>query len=150
MGFFWKQRSFHALVPKRKPGTRMPHVLDDPEHWAKRAEEARAIAGELIDADARQMMLGIAEGYERLAKRAAERAKSHQRLAAGELEVHAVGDDIIVNLPGTRCTITFQRTSEGQTIEEKHGWARDDPMSTVSKPSSGREHGTLRLTKRSN
>ena len=40
-------------------------------HWLACAEEARALAQQLADAGARQTMLGIAEGYERLARHAA-------------------------------------------------------------------------------
>jgi len=43
------------------------------KHWLDRAEEARAIAGQMNDAEARQVMLGIADGYERMAKLAEER-----------------------------------------------------------------------------
>jgi hypothetical protein len=53
-----------------------PHVIYDPEHWRRRAAEARALANTLGDPDAKKTMLGIADGYDRLAKRAAERAIS--------------------------------------------------------------------------
>jgi hypothetical protein len=49
--------------------------VDDPAHWRVRAEEARTLADEMSDEISRKMMLQIAEGYERLAKRAEERAK---------------------------------------------------------------------------
>jgi hypothetical protein len=96
----------------------MTHVLNDPEHWLKRAEEARALAGELTDSEARRMMLNIADGYDRLAKRAEARAKFNERFDAADFELHVVGDDIIVNVPGTRFTITFQRTPDKTGIEE--------------------------------
>ena len=48
--------------------------VDDPAHWRGRAEEARPLADEMSDEVSRQMMLQIAEGYERLAKHAEERA----------------------------------------------------------------------------
>ena len=54
----------------------MPSFADDPAHWRKRADEARAMAEQMTDRDAKQMMLGIAEDYEKLAKRAEERLKS--------------------------------------------------------------------------
>jgi hypothetical protein len=40
---------------------------NDPKHWLDRAKEARAIADEMKDPDAKQMMLGIARDYVRLA-----------------------------------------------------------------------------------
>ena len=39
--------------------------------WLARADEARELAQQLSDAAARETMLGIAEGYERLARHAA-------------------------------------------------------------------------------
>ena len=51
----------------------MQTILDDAEHWWSRAEEARTIAELIDDPEARRIMFDIAEGYERLAERAAER-----------------------------------------------------------------------------
>lgn len=39
--------------------------------WLARADEARELAQQLSDTAARETMLGIAEGYERLARHAA-------------------------------------------------------------------------------
>jgi hypothetical protein len=49
-------------------------LVDDPEHWRSRAEEARSIAEELSDPEAKRMMLRIVSDYERLAERAELRA----------------------------------------------------------------------------
>lgn len=51
----------------------MHTLLDDAEHWWSRAEETRTIAELLNDPEARRIMFDIAEGYDRLAERAAER-----------------------------------------------------------------------------
>jgi hypothetical protein len=40
------------------------------EHWRKRADEARSVAYDMKDEISKQMMLQIADDYERLAKRA--------------------------------------------------------------------------------
>jgi len=48
--------------------------IDDPNYWRSRADEARAIADQLNDTDAKRTMLDIAAGYERMAARAANRA----------------------------------------------------------------------------
>jgi len=54
----------------------MPKV-SDPQRWRRRAEEARTLADELTDPDAKCKMLKIAEDYETLAIRAAQRLRHH-------------------------------------------------------------------------
>jgi hypothetical protein len=49
--------------------------INDPEHWRQRAEQMRALAGEVNDEQAKETMLRIAKDYERLAERAEQRAK---------------------------------------------------------------------------
>jgi O-methyltransferase involved in polyketide biosynthesis len=51
----------------------MRTLLDDAEHWWSRAEEARTVAEFMNDPEARRIMSDIADGYDRLAERAAER-----------------------------------------------------------------------------
>ncbi len=58
-----------------------PGLLDNAKHWRDRADEARVHAEQLTDPEAKRMMLGIAESYERLAHRAERR-----RLDAGSSE----------------------------------------------------------------
>jgi hypothetical protein len=48
-------------------------LFHDPEHWHLRAEDARRVAAEILDPVSRRKMLNIAESYESLARRAAER-----------------------------------------------------------------------------
>jgi hypothetical protein len=48
-------------------------LINDPNHWRARAEEARAIADEMSDIEARAAMLRIADGYDRLAQHAEAR-----------------------------------------------------------------------------
>jgi len=57
----------------------MPSVIDDPNHWLQRAAAAFAVADQMADSEAKRAMIGIAEGYERLAKRA--EARTADRLA---------------------------------------------------------------------
>ena len=47
----------------------------DPEHWRKRADEARSLADDMKDEISKQMMLQIADDYEHRAKRAEQRTK---------------------------------------------------------------------------
>ncbi len=58
----------------------MRALINDPDHWRQRAQEARAIADQLADAAAKGTMLKIADGYEHLA----ERAEARALLAKGE------------------------------------------------------------------
>lgn len=51
----------------------MPESLvDNPEYWRKRAEEARTLAEQMRDPQTKALMLGVAESYEKIAKWAAE------------------------------------------------------------------------------
>ena len=49
------------------------HFINEPDHWRARAEEARTLANRMNDSHSKDAMLCIAEGYERLAKRADDR-----------------------------------------------------------------------------
>jgi hypothetical protein len=51
-----------------------PSIANNPDHWRKRAEEMRMLANEIKDTLSKETMLRIADDYERLAKRAKERA----------------------------------------------------------------------------
>ena len=51
----------------------MKALINDPEHWRARAEEARTIAEAMRDAQARESMLRVALEYENLAQRAERR-----------------------------------------------------------------------------
>ena len=64
------KRSWH------REGRIMPtSFINDPEHWLDRAKEARTLGDQMNDEGAKQAMLRIAADYERLAERAAERAR---------------------------------------------------------------------------
>jgi hypothetical protein len=61
-------------------------LLNSMKHWQERAEGARVHAEQLTDIEAKRMMLGIAETYQRLAKRAEGR-----QLSAGPSETQMSG-----------------------------------------------------------
>jgi hypothetical protein len=56
------------------------HPINDPKHWLDRAKEARDLAEQMNDPEAKLTMCGIADDYEGLAKRAEERAAGRWRL----------------------------------------------------------------------
>ena len=51
----------------------MPRLIDNTEHWRRRAAEARALAEKIADPTGRRMMLGAAEAYDALARDAERR-----------------------------------------------------------------------------
>jgi len=70
----WDSKARISSQPCVGAGERLlPSLLNNVRHWQERAEEARAVAGQMSDAEARRVMLGIADGYERLAKLAEAR-----------------------------------------------------------------------------
>jgi hypothetical protein len=48
-------------------------ILDNPQHWRKRAQEVRALVDQIDDPDTKRALLEIAGRYERLAQKAALR-----------------------------------------------------------------------------
>lgn len=48
----------------------------DPDHWRQRAREMRALAEQMNNETSREIMLRIAEDYEKLAHRALQRSDS--------------------------------------------------------------------------
>jgi hypothetical protein len=50
-------------------------LIDDPEHWRKRAKDTRELADQVDDPTARQTLLEIAQSYDELAE-LAERRKA--------------------------------------------------------------------------
>jgi len=55
------------------------------KHWRERAEEARTLADQMNDGDARRSMLTIAAEYDKLAERVEKRAEKETQKAKGEL-----------------------------------------------------------------
>jgi hypothetical protein len=51
-------------------------LINDPEHWRKRADEARSLANDMKDEISKQMMLQVTDDYEHSAKRAQQQAKA--------------------------------------------------------------------------
>jgi hypothetical protein len=55
--------------------------IDDPQYFWSRAEEARAMGEQMTDPDTKQKMIGVAETYELLAKRAEARLRGDKLFA---------------------------------------------------------------------
>lgn len=56
----------------------LPPIVYDIKHWRDRADEARQMADHITDPAAKDAMLQVADGYDRLAERAAARKVEHQ------------------------------------------------------------------------
>ena len=70
----WR-RSASDLQRSRESNFVPASLINDPEHWRKRADEARNLADDMKDEISKQMTLQIADDYEHLAKRAERGAK---------------------------------------------------------------------------
>ena len=56
-----------------------PGLLDNPKYWRNRAEEARVVADSMQDQQSKELMLGIARDFERMAALAEERPKRSKK-----------------------------------------------------------------------
>jgi hypothetical protein len=70
MGPHWRARA--GIMANRS-------FLNDPAHWRDRAEEARTRADQMSDPQCKSAMVRIANDYELLAQRAAERIWGRSR-----------------------------------------------------------------------
>ncbi len=59
---------YQARMPDKSPS-----IATERKHWRDRAKETRAMAAQMSDREARNMMLHIADSYEKLAIRAEKR-----------------------------------------------------------------------------
>jgi hypothetical protein len=57
----------------------MTGLIDNVEYWRGRAEETRTIAESMDDEASKNIMLGIAKEYDRMAERAEERLKHRKK-----------------------------------------------------------------------
>ena len=60
----------------------MPFLLNNPTHWRLRAMETRLLADQLTDLVAKATILRIAEEYDQLATRAAQRLQDENEIKA--------------------------------------------------------------------
>jgi hypothetical protein len=70
----WRNASSLEAARENREGWCMSSLLNDPAHWHLRAQEAQLLAAQLDDPVAKAATLKIAQEYERLAARAANRA----------------------------------------------------------------------------
>jgi hypothetical protein len=57
----------------------MPSILNEALEWLDRAEQAREVAGQLTDPNARKAVLELADSFDRLARAAATSAVLRRR-----------------------------------------------------------------------
>jgi len=75
----WR-RSASDLRRSREGSFVPASLINDPQHWRKRADEARHVADDMKDEISKQMTLQIADDYEHLAK---ARRTAGEALAVG-------------------------------------------------------------------
>jgi hypothetical protein len=63
----------------------MSGLVDNVEYWRGRAEETRTIAESIDDETPKNIMLGIAKDYDRMAERAEERLKRRKKSEESKL-----------------------------------------------------------------
>ena len=93
--------------------------IDDPKHWHIRAEETRILAAPMTDAMSKQAMLGVAAGYDRMAKRAEEHTMKSSPSAGGKILNHILSalsrEDHALLLPRLeRCRLKKHEELEDQ------------------------------------
>ena len=54
----------------------MNSVMHDPDHWRRRADEARSVAIQMTDVESKNAVLEIAAECDKLCRRAEDRAKT--------------------------------------------------------------------------
>jgi|HubBroStandDraft_2_1064218.scaffolds.fasta_scaffold1261539_1 hypothetical protein len=67
--------------------------INDAGHWRERANEMRALSADVNDRSAQATMLQIADDYDKLAKRADERAAASEAAKGAVSDEAAIGDD---------------------------------------------------------
>lgn len=83
---------------------RPERVPKEAQHWLDRAEEAHGRAEHMSDVEAKERMLGIAAGYEKMARRAKTRTGTN---SDPKLDIQVAGNSIIVTLLGTIYSVTY-------------------------------------------
>jgi hypothetical protein len=62
----------------------MPSFLNEALEWLDRADQAREVAWQLTDPDARRAVLELADSFDRLARAASSPAVARRRELAGQ------------------------------------------------------------------
>jgi hypothetical protein len=94
----------------------MPALLNNPAHWHLRAEEARLLAAQLVDPEAKATILKMAEEYDRLAARALARMARRPAGIDG-LHFHDLRGTAITMLTEAGCTIPEIAAITGHSLK---------------------------------
>jgi len=110
---------------------RPERVLQDAQHWLDRAEEAHGRAEQMSDVEAKDRMLGIAAGYEKMAGRAKIRAGTR---FDSKLNVQVAGNSIIVTLLGTIYSVTYFKPRGSPGLLAMDIANENDPRASMACP----------------
>jgi hypothetical protein len=89
--------------------------VNDPKHWRDRAEEARTVADEINEPDAKRKMLQIAKDYEELARRAEKQLRAAKN--SKESWTNPLGTTFVQILTG-KPTVTSKAEEYRRNAEE--------------------------------
>jgi len=110
---------------------RPERVLQDAQHWLDRAEEAHGRAEQMSDFEAKDRMLSIAAGYEKMAGRAKIRAGTR---FDSKLNVQVAGNSIIVTLLGTIYSVTYFKPRGSPGLLAMDIANENDPRASMACP----------------
>lgn len=81
----YQNRPFTVLHVKKRCSEKLKNrhgwwvLIDNEKYWRSRAEEARVVAESIQEEQSRQIMLGIADDYERMAQLTAQRLEKKRQ-----------------------------------------------------------------------
>jgi hypothetical protein len=90
------------------------HPINDPKHWRRRAKEARALAEQIADPEAKRTMLKNADDYERNERKNEQQGACHSQSSCSIREIAQIDR---TGKRGTPCSASCVKSMvEGPTL----------------------------------